>query len=284
MTTYRIQVEFSDDERAWIARCDDQPSGRWIVRYARAINTLAVAPLASGLASEVTYESQSVFDRMVGQDRLLTYWRDKFDTIRGSGRALAAELSRLPDGQPCAALYQAASEYDANWLDTPLAVMTIKTNAIGEAESFFMITCVPEPASAHGSGIFPGRTQPPAAHPKRFVRTSSAFDEVTLCVFYLDGAIGLDREMVEAVARVREQLPGIRVVESSFENADRSPGWSAVHQFGFNGFPSVGALFKGRPIYRHQGVIAGERLVAALREAAPLFVVSPGGQDGGEHA
>lgn len=273
-----------DDEGNWVACCNAPDTGAWLVRYARAVNALDVAPLARGLAPEVSYESQSVFDRMVGRERLLAYWHEKFDTIRRAGNGIAAELARLPDGQPCVALYQGASLYDSSWLDAPLALMTIRTNARGEAESFLMITCAPAPDSAQGSSIYPGRAGPPVAHPKRFVRASPDFDQIALYVFYLDGTLDLDRLMAEAIAQARRELPGICIAEASYKNADRCSAWPVVHTFGFTGFPSVGALFRGEPIYRHQGLISGPDLVAALREATPLFVAaSATGQDGASH-
>jgi hypothetical protein len=280
MTNSGWNTILSGQERHWVDRSGDAHVGAWLVRDARALNGLSVAPLTDELASDVSDESQSVFDRMVGRERLIGYWQEKFETIRRSGRGLAAELARLPDGQPGVALDQAASDDDTNWLDTPLAVMTIRTNERGEANSFLMITCVPAPSSARGSGLFLGRTAAPTARPKRFVRASPDFDEMTLYVFYLDGTIELDRRMAEAVDLARRALPGIRVAEASFQTADHCPAWPVVHQFGFNGFPSVGALFRGEPIDRHQGLIAGPDLLAALREAAPMFVASSPGQDG----
>jgi len=271
--------DFTDQESAWIASTTDPKVAKWVVRYARAFNTLDAGPIAEGLAPGVTYDSQSVFDTLDGPDRLLDYWRGKFEAIRGSDRVLAVELALLPGGQPCAAMYQSASAEDANWLDVPLAVMTIKTDSKGQATSFLMITCAPSPASALGAGIYPGRSGVPAVRPRRFVRASPGFDEITLYVFYLDGAVGLDRAMAESVAEVHRELAGIQVVELVRQKADSQPGWDVLGRFGFQGFPSVGAMFMGRPIYRHQGLIAGSDLAAALRNAAPLYVASavPGG-------
>jgi hypothetical protein len=279
MATSGLGEVFSDKEREWVESIADDRAGAWLVRYARAVNTLNSDLLENGLAPDVSYESQSVFDRMVGRERLLAYWRGKFDSIRCGAEGIAAELARLPDGQPCVAIYQAASEYDANWLDTPLALMTVRTNGKGEAESFLMITCAPAPDSARGSGLYPGRAGHQTARPKRFVRASPDFDEITLYAFYLDGAMDLDRLMAEAVDQARRDLPGIGIAEASFQDADRCPAWPVVHTFGFSGFPSVGALFRGEPIYRHEGLIFGPELVAALRAAAPLFVASASGQD-----
>lgn len=263
---------FTAEEAAWIASTSDREAAKWVVRYARAFNALNVGPLTEGLAPAATYESQSVFDKLVGAERLLDYWRNKFDSIRGSDRVVATELALLPGGQPCAAIYQAASAEDTNWLDVPLALMTIRTNPEGQATSFLMITCAPSPAAARGARIYPGRTEVPAVHPRRFVRASPGFDEITLYVFYLDGRNWADRAMAESVAEVRRELAGIQVVALVYQEIDTRPEWEARSAFAFNGFPSVGAMFKGKPIYRHQGLIAGADLVRALRDTSPLYV------------
>jgi hypothetical protein len=69
------------------------------------------------------------------------------------------------------------------WLDVPLAVITIKTDSAGQATSFMMIACAPSPASTRGARIYPDRTEVPAEHPRRFLRASPTFDEITLYVF-----------------------------------------------------------------------------------------------------
>ena len=108
-------------------------------------------------------------------------------------------------------------------------------------------------------------------HPKRFVRHSPAFDEITLHVFYLDGHIQLDQGLRETVNHARRQLPGIRLVEMTSKDVS-GDDYEDMQTFHFNGFPSVGATFKGRPIFRQQGLLDGETLVAKLREAAPICV------------
>lgn len=263
---------FTAEEAAWIASTLDPEAAKWVVRYARAVNALDVGPLAEGLAPDATYDSQSVFDTLVGAARLLDYWRRKFDSIRGSERGVVAELALLPGGEPCAAIYQAVSAEDTNWLDVPLALMTIRTDREGQATSFLMLTCAPSPAAARGARIFPGRAEVPAVHPRRFVRASPGFDEITLYVFYLDGEMRLDRAMAESVAEVRRELVGIQVVELVYQKLDTRPEWAARRVFAFSGFPSVGAMFKDKPIYRHEGLIAGADLVRALRAASPLYV------------
>mgnify|MGYP000143696010 FL=1 len=93
-------------------------------------------------------------------------------------------------------------------------------------------------------------------------------------VFYLDGEIRFDRAMAESVAKVRQALQGIRVVEITSHKRSTQAEWEVNEVFGFNGFPSVGAMFQRSPIYRHQGLISGDDLIAAIQAASPLYVAS----------
>ena len=269
-----MQNELSLRERDWVNNATDAKAALWMVRFARAINTLDADLLIEGIAPDVTYESQSVFETLTGPERILKHWRGKFSTLRKSDNFVAAELARMPTGEPCAALYQAAGAKDTNWLQVPKALLTVKTNHSGQATAFVMITCVPSPASAEGSGIYPGQTETPREQPQRFIRASPGFEEITLYVFYLDGEIRLDRAMAKSVAKVRQELQGIRVVEITSHKRSTQAEWEVNEVFGFNGFPSVGALFQGSPIYQHQGLISGDDLVAALQAASPLYVGS----------
>jgi len=38
MTNAPMQDDLTDEERAWIAHSGDEPTARWLVRYARAFN------------------------------------------------------------------------------------------------------------------------------------------------------------------------------------------------------------------------------------------------------
>lgn len=266
-----MEISFSESEQSWIEQANDLPAALCLVHYARAFNTVDIGPMAKVLAASATYESQSVFETMIGSRTILDYFLRKLKTIGSGSRPVAAELARFPSGQPCVALYQAASDRDTNWLDKPLAAMTIKTNAVGQASTLLMITCVPSPATAKGSGIFPGRKHPPKEEPRRFIRNSPAFDEIRLYAFYLDGLISLDVAMRETVNQARRELPGMRIIETT--NDKMSEDVYAVFQsFCFNGFPSVGATFNNLPIFRQQGLLDGATLVKKLREATPLYV------------
>ena len=153
---------FSAQELDWIAsHPEHQSSCRWLVRYARAFNSLSISPLSGSLSPWVSYESQSVFDKMTGPKRLFAYWEGKFASIARSESRVVTELGTLPRGNPGVTLYQAASTLDTSWLDKPLAVMTAEVNPLGVATKLLMITCAPSPGSARGSGIYPGRGEIP---------------------------------------------------------------------------------------------------------------------------
>lgn len=273
-----VSTKLEDDSipseaAAWIDGQPDQREAAWLTRYALAFNCLDVSPLRQYLAPDVTYESQSVFDTMHGPDAFLKYLEGKFRAIRSSGNRVVAELATLPGGQSCVAMYQAGSDMDTNWLDTPLAAMTVTVTPEGSAKSMLMITCAPSPSSANGSGLFPGREVPPTTQEKRFIRTSSSFQGINVYVYYLDGEIEIDRAMEESASYVRQNLDGIRVIDVLSSTLHLTWTRKKVFEaFRFNGFPSVGAMFNGKVIYRHQGLIHGPELVEALRHASPLYV------------
>lgn len=140
----------------WIDKHKHRGEARWLVRYALAFNRLDATLLRDGLVSDVTYESQSVFETMHGSEAFLRYLEGKFKTIQSSNAFVVADLSTFPGGKPCVAMYQMGDNARKEWLDTPIAAMTVSVSPEGLAQSMLMITCVPPPASAKGSGLFPG--------------------------------------------------------------------------------------------------------------------------------
>lgn len=273
MRTNSDMTNYTSGEQEWIHAQSDKLMASWLVDYARAINTLNIQPIRKKLSPRVTYESQSVFEKMTGNEVLLKYWQDKFQTIHSTKHRVVAELGRLPGGQPCVRLFQGADEMDTNWLDTAIAALAVTVNHLGEAEHLLMITCVPSPSDTTGSAIFPGCPDRPTTRSRRFVRASPDFDEIELFVFYLDGECGLDKTMSESVAHARHEMAHIQITEVDYGKMDFSSPLEGVFMaFGFNGFPSIGAMYKGHPIYRHQGLIGGHELVTAIKKAAPLYV------------
>ena len=266
---------FDSEIEAWIDDQRDPQEARWLSRYALAFNSLVIDPLREALSPGVTYESQSVFDKLIGQESLIQYLDGKLRAIRRSKNRIAAELAEFPGGQPCVAVFQAASELDTNWLDTPLAAMTVRMDPSGLAKSMLMITCVPSPSSAEGTGLFPGCVTPPTIRERRFIRPFPTFRGITLYFYYLDGEIGLDKVMIDTAEYVRQHLEEIKVIEVI--HGVIQMGWQrqkVFDAFQFNGFPSVGAMFKGKPFYRHQGLIHGPELMDALEKSAPIYVAS----------
>jgi hypothetical protein len=259
----------------WIDGQIEQQEAYWLALYALAFNRLDVSPLRDRLASEVTYDSQSVFETMHGPDAFLKYLEGKFRAIRTSSNRVAAELATLPGGKLCVAMYQAGSDMDTNWLDTPLAAMTVTMTPDGLAKSMLMITCAPAPSSARGTGLFPGRDVPPTTQEKRFIRPSPSFQGINVYFYYLDGEMHLDKAMEETANYVRGNIDGIKVIDVLSSNLHLNWTRQKVFEaFRFNGFPSVGAMFNGKVIYRHAGLIDGPELVAAIKKTAPLYVAA----------
>lgn len=154
--TARQEMAFDPAIGEWIKAQRDPLEASWLVRYALAFNRLDVTQLRDGLAFDVTYESQSVFETMHGSAAFLQYLEGKFKTIRASSAFVVADLASFTGGKPCVALCQVSDNADKEWLDSPIAAMTVSVSPDGLAQSMLMITCVPPLASAKGAGLFPG--------------------------------------------------------------------------------------------------------------------------------
>lgn len=275
MTKAPDLIPFTAAEAAWINSHPELASScQWLVRYACAFNSLDISPLKGTLSPWVSYESQSVFEKMTGPKALYAYWEGKFASIARSDSKVVAELCTLPRGKPGVTLFQATSSLDTNWLDKPLAVMTAEVNQLGEATNLLMITCTPSPGTARGSRVFPGLTEIPLTNEKKFIRKSSDYSEIKLYAFYLSGKTSFDSDMACSVNFAKESLPGLEVIEETIAGPDSSAERKTANNFLFVGFPSVGAKFNGKTIYRHQGLIDGHNLVEALKAASPLYLTA----------
>lgn len=85
-------------EDKWIAGVNDKPAARFALHYALAFNTLDSEWLAGRLTKSVRYESQSVFDELVGREGVAEYFGGKIQTLRcNSNQRVAMQLGLTPD-------------------------------------------------------------------------------------------------------------------------------------------------------------------------------------------
>ena len=118
-------------------------------------NTLDVTWLKDALSPFVTYDSQSVHRNGIavplrGRRAVMAHWSSKIETLlRNSDRRPRFELATTSNGDPCAAGCQPTGELDQNWLDVPIANLTLQTDTQGLITSALMITVAPNPAAAN---------------------------------------------------------------------------------------------------------------------------------------
>lgn len=117
--------------------------------YAQMMNTLETACLAPILADDLLYNSQWVFDEMIGKQECLDYMKGKFETIKSSGSrpyAEIGELSEYPFGH-CVIMAQDSP-------DNLIATVLIRIR--DELVSHIDMCAVPDPRSAKRTGEYPG--------------------------------------------------------------------------------------------------------------------------------
>lgn len=249
---------FGEAEEAWIARMGNRDAARCCVRYARLLNTLDASGIEEWIAPSVTYDSQAVFETLSGGDVVAAHLAGKVEAIAARGAQVAAELGDV-HGEPCVIMFQQAGGEHANWLDRGLALMLIRADDAGRADAFNVCTIAPHPHSARRSGIWPGRD----ARPEVPRRRACAPSEVTAVVCYLGQGIARDRRMRESLAVAREAFPALGVQELEWS---RRAELELPHGLSFAGFPSVALVVGNRPVFTHEGLISGDRLVDAIRQ------------------
>lgn len=257
----------------WIATSKDAALAERCVRYALAFNTLDAEWLDGLFSDTVTYESQQVFDILQGHAAVERHLASKIQTLRGSDRAVRFELATTPDGEAIVAGFQSAGRLDRNWLSRPLLNVAMKLDDQQRVTSILIITVAPSPVNVHRSGIFPGIDGAVVERPQQVIRTAANYGGAELVVLLLDGTIDLDRAMESSVAEALLHLPGA-VTRTLIHENDGASTEAAMNRAQITGFPSLVAYWHGEIIYRHQGFIPADRLVASIQAALSLYVVT----------
>jgi hypothetical protein len=117
--------------------------------YARMMNTLDLSPLEPLLATDFTYESQTVFSALESKQAFLDYIRPKLQTIKDTGATVFAEMgmvSAYGQRQPCVVLAQNSKD---NLVGLVLA------RVVAGKLSRLDLCIVPPPQAAERSGDYP---------------------------------------------------------------------------------------------------------------------------------
>ena len=272
------EIPVHDSIFRWVDEQESADSARACLRYALAFNSLDASWLENSLSQFVTYDSQSVHingaaNPLRGRDAVFSYWSDKIKTLRNSpSRRPRFELATTSIGQPCAAGFQPAGDFDQNWLQKSVANLTMETDIHGLITSALMITVAPDPASCSRSGIFPGIEVPVKETPRNFIRRSSGYEGLRFSFFLLDGKMRLDKRMVETEELALANFPGAMSKLMIWqEMTDSELGELASAQF--SGFPAVAVYYLDQCIFRHQGLISPDSLTTAVEGVSKLHVV-----------
>ncbi len=278
------------DERIsrWIGAQTSEAQAQACVRYALAFNTLDVTWLKDALSPFVTYDSQSVHRNgmavpLRGRRAVMAYWSSKIETLlRNSDRRPRFELATTSNGDPCAAGCQPTGELDQNWLDVPIANLTLQTDTQGLITSALMITVAPNPATCLRSGIYPGIEDPVQERPRGFIRPGPGYDGLRFVFFLLDGTMGLDKKMQETARATKETFPGADFRLLVWEHMTESE-MEELRNAQFVGFPAVAVYFRDQCVLRHQGLMSPESLAAAVNGASTLYVAAESGNSEPRH-
>lgn len=129
-------------------------------RYALALNTLDASWLDGIFSEFVSYESQSVFEKLVGRKRVMGHLLAKLESIRQTTHSKPIFDVGLQSGTACVIGFQQQGPDDVNWRNQPVANFTFALDFVGLIKSILVITVAPVPSTAKGSATYPGLNNP----------------------------------------------------------------------------------------------------------------------------
>lgn len=94
--TQSVELRAPAGFEQWRAESNSPASAALCLRYALAFNTLNFQWLDEVLSREVSYESQSVLDKLEGVSAVSDYLRGKILTLRRTRKTVRCELAMLP--------------------------------------------------------------------------------------------------------------------------------------------------------------------------------------------
>ena len=138
--------------RVWLMPSQEYNEYEWEAAkaYARAVNNLDCSFLKPVLGKDAVYESQHVFDALVGRTKILEYLTGKFRTISEAGwecrvKAEMAWMNSTYEGRPAVILHQGGEK---------VAVVLFKTSG-GRVRRIDICGVLPRTDEATGTGEFP---------------------------------------------------------------------------------------------------------------------------------
>lgn len=247
-------------ENAWADAASRPATAALCVQAAAAINRLDAALLSPLLAEHATYGAQSVIEEMAGRDVIVTYFTDKFVTLREAGPAglLTAELATAIDGAPCALLRQRASAYGTPGLGPVIGYWSIAPRPDGSIGQLLLVTSVPPPERCVGSGLFPGLPPDELERHRAFAGQRIPLSPEVTFLLFAKARVGPCDNMVSALPELAAgfQPARFRVV---------TPGNRATCiEHGVTGFPTLIVQWRGETVFTVDGYRTNEQLREAL--------------------
>lgn len=244
--------EFNSDFDAWAA-----------LYYALTLNTLDFSWFEPLLSPVVTYESQSIIEKLSGIKAVSQYLTGKIEALKQSGAnaKVLAELGTTPDtGLPCVILYQAQGENDLNWRSRPIAYVLLKIIK-QKVESIFIVTVAPNPKQAKKSEIFPSAKLDEKSVELYKLPPDS---ELEFLVFLLDGKMNLDKLMIETVDILTRRFPNNRtqIIKGL---GDSQEDYDECVKRNINGFPVLIIQYKSKQLLRFDGIHSAENLIKSIQ-------------------
>ena len=242
-----------------------------MTRFFEAVNRLDAEALDTLFSADVRYESQDALEPLVGRGPVLDYLRGKFDTIRGSANPALVELGDL-DGRPCGILHQDGARR---------ALLVVEGDPAGSITAVDIFTVSPAPASARGTGRFPGlgKVDPKEVWLQRQPRVPR-----TARLRFVGFALGepMADELRRAMRRIAGYYPDTEIVlrnDIHGHSALNGPGneSSSVEErrrFGFRYYPGFGVEADGRVVvpWHHPNVAeVADRTLRRLVEPPPYW-------------
>lgn len=256
----------TQEEIDWINNHNSEHAAM-LWRYAAMLNTLDISWLDGYIASNATYASQSVFEKIVGASEIKGYLIEKFKLIEEDGnnafvQAAFAELIGTGDdnGNACVAIYQAQSELDQTAWDRPICCMTLELIK-GKITTFLMVTSIPSPINAKTSNIFPMLKTPPKS--RTVLEGPINYHELCFTLFLLDGLCTIDVVAKEQLKTVVAHYSGaisreVITIPTSLQ-ADNE-----TCELGIFGFPSLVIKLNDKVLYKHTGLIRADHIINNL--------------------
>lgn len=270
-----IPAEYSptEEEQRYITMSPDKTRAFLAVCFSLAYNTLEPSWITDRLACNATYGSQSVsrflpHEDLEGRNAIKEYISGKMKTLRDSGeeRLVRCELGFSPaDNTPCVIVHQRE-----NWTSYGIGDRAMWVDIIpdeeGNINKLFNVTVIPEPASARGTGIFPGVPGEKLKADMGYVpHLLPEKLHLVFKVFLIGKNIPFEETTVNAIEEVIKEYPSAEMRAMCLDTMTEEEFVDA-HRCGVVANPTIIVECRGELIMKHVGAIDAKGLREKLKK------------------